>query len=164
MIVARAQRVGPRRSDAPTRHRAAIDDTLLSGTSLVVDRYAFSGVAFTAAKAGMSLHWCKVCDAGLPAPDAVLFLDMDVDEAARRGAYGEERYERVDMQRRVQANFRAMRDGGGCGEWHTLDAARPQEDVAADMLRIARDTVRSVGERAARMDQLWPELVGDKEA
>ena len=44
---------------------------LNSGVTLVVDRYAFSGVAFTAAK-GYSLAWCKQPDEGLPAPDLLL--------------------------------------------------------------------------------------------
>jgi thymidylate kinase len=33
---------------------------LREGTTLVVDRYSFSGVAFSAAK-GLDLNWCKVC-------------------------------------------------------------------------------------------------------
>jgi dTMP kinase len=38
---------------------------LRQGRTLVVDRYAFSGAAFTAAKAipGLDLDWCKVCPA-----------------------------------------------------------------------------------------------------
>lgn len=35
---------------------------LQSGTTLVVDRYSYSGVVFTAAKQlpGLDLNWCKV--------------------------------------------------------------------------------------------------------
>ena len=35
---------------------------LWAGTTLVVDRYAYSGAAFTAAKgaAGLDLDWCRV--------------------------------------------------------------------------------------------------------
>ena len=40
----------------------------------MVDRYAFSGVAFTAAK-GLDLEWCKNPDRGLPKPDLVLQLE-----------------------------------------------------------------------------------------
>lgn len=42
---------------------ALMEATLRAGTTLVVDRYAYSGVAFTAAKAlpGLDLEWCKVC-------------------------------------------------------------------------------------------------------
>ena len=36
---------------------------LYSGTTLIVDRYAFSGAVFTAAKKapGLDLDWAKVC-------------------------------------------------------------------------------------------------------
>jgi dTMP kinase len=40
---------------------------LRDGVTLVVDRYAFSGAAFTAAK-GVDMEWCKATDQGLPAP------------------------------------------------------------------------------------------------
>ena len=32
---------------------------LKSGTSLIVDRYSYSGVAFSSAK-GLDIEWCKV--------------------------------------------------------------------------------------------------------
>ncbi len=40
---------------------ALLESTLRAGTTLVVDRYAYSGVAFTAAKAvkALDLAWCK---------------------------------------------------------------------------------------------------------
>lgn len=38
-------------------------------------------MAFSAAKPGMELEWCKECDRGLPAPDAVIFLDIPTDKA-----------------------------------------------------------------------------------
>ncbi|KAG7456599.1 hypothetical protein MATL_G00237560 [Megalops atlanticus] len=46
-----------------------IREKLQQGISLVVDRYAFSGVAFTSAKPGFSLQWCMNPDIGLPKPD-----------------------------------------------------------------------------------------------
>ncbi|KAJ2963256.1 hypothetical protein NQZ79_g1673 [Umbelopsis isabellina] len=63
---------------------------LLSGTTLVVDRYAYSGVAFTAAK-GLDISWCRNPDIGLLTPDLVLFLDLPIESAERRGGFGEER-------------------------------------------------------------------------
>lgn len=57
-----------------------------SGTTLVCDRYAHSGVAFSSAKtSNLSTEWCKRPDMGLPAPDAVIFLDLSQDEAEKRG-------------------------------------------------------------------------------
>ena len=42
--------------------RAALLAALAAGRTLVVDRYALSGAAFTAAKrlAGLDLAWCQV--------------------------------------------------------------------------------------------------------
>ena len=37
-----------------------MESKLRGGTTLIVDRYSFSGVAFSAAK-GLDLTWCKVC-------------------------------------------------------------------------------------------------------
>jgi dTMP kinase len=39
-----------------------MEKKLKEGTTLVVDRYSFSGVAFTSAKEkeGIDLDWCKV--------------------------------------------------------------------------------------------------------
>jgi dTMP kinase len=69
--------------------------TLASGTNIVCDRYAYSGVAFTSAKVEedrssmsggeLTLEWCMGPDCGLPAPDCVIFLDLDQEEAEKRG-------------------------------------------------------------------------------
>ncbi|KAJ3090776.1 hypothetical protein HK102_002735 [Quaeritorhiza haematococci] len=83
---------------------------LLSGVTLIVDRYAYSGVAFSAAK-GLDLNWCKSPDVGLLKPDVVVFLDLDPKEAAQRSDYGEERYEKVEFQTKVRENFWALNDG-----------------------------------------------------
>ena len=69
-----------------------------NGTHVIVDRYAFSGVAFSAAKEGLSIEWCRQPDRGLPKPDMVLFLDVSAEEAKKRGGYGDERYEKEDFQ------------------------------------------------------------------
>jgi dTMP kinase len=80
---------------------------LAAGRTLVVDRYAYSGVAYTAAKRvnGLDVAWCRAPDVGLPAPDLVVFLGLSSEAAAQRSAYGEERYERAAFQDQVQATF-----------------------------------------------------------
>ena len=82
---------------------------LNSGTSVLVDRYAFSGVAFTAAK-GLDLEWCKNPDRGLPKPDLVLQLDVDEETAKKRGGFGDERYEKVEFQRQVRKLYAQLRE------------------------------------------------------
>ncbi len=61
---------------------ADIERKLAAGTTLVCDRYAYSGVAFSSAK-GLNFEWCRTCDKGLPAPDCIIFLDIDVHDASK---------------------------------------------------------------------------------
>ena len=67
---------------------------LADGNTIVCDRYAYSGVAFSSAKTkedrqsqgeDLSVDWCKAPDAGLPAPDTVIFLDLSQEESEKRG-------------------------------------------------------------------------------
>lgn len=66
-------------------------DHLRRGTTVICDRYAYSGVAFSAAKVNekkkplLSLDWCKAPDIGLPAPDMVVFLGLTSEQARERG-------------------------------------------------------------------------------
>ena len=75
--------------------KAELLSLLNKGTTVVVDRYAFSGVAFSGSKDKLSLEWCRNSDRGLPKPDAVIFLDISVEDASKRGEFGAERYEKV---------------------------------------------------------------------
>lgn len=66
-------------------------DHLRQGTTVVCDRYAYSGVAFSASKVDatgntlLDIEWCQAPDRGLPAPDCVIFLDLAQEEAEKRG-------------------------------------------------------------------------------
>jgi dTMP kinase len=65
-----------------------LSQTLAAGTCVVCDRYAYSGVAFSSAKVAdppLTVEWCQSPDVGLPAPDAVIFLDLSQEEAEQRG-------------------------------------------------------------------------------
>ena len=54
---------------------------------------------------GLGLSWCKHPEVGLPLPDAVLYLTLSTEEAAKRAAFGGERYEQTDFQQRVAHNY-----------------------------------------------------------
>jgi dTMP kinase len=71
---------------------SSIANLLKEGTHIVCDRYAYSGVAFSASKMNhdcsksiLDLEWCKAPDRGLPAPDCVIFLDLSPEQAEQRG-------------------------------------------------------------------------------
>eukprot|EP00884_Botryococcus_braunii_P015929 jgi/Botrbrau1/3019/Bobra.0070s0015.1 len=127
-------------------------NTLRSGTTVVVDRYAYSGAAFTAAKEipGLTLEWCQAPDKGLPAPDAVLFLDLPVEVAQARGGFGEERYETKELQTRVLSKFKELDDG----TWYIVDASRTLNDVHREVLNIALEAVER-GAGTQEVAKLW---------
>uniref|UniRef100_A0AC11ALC7 Deoxythymidylate kinase n=1 Tax=Ovis aries TaxID=9940 RepID=A0AC11ALC7_SHEEP len=89
-------------------HVPLMKEKLSQGITLVVDRYAFSGVAFTSAKENFSLDWCKQPDVGLPKPDLVVFLQLQLAEAAARGEFGRERYESGPFQQRALQRFQQL--------------------------------------------------------
>ena len=67
-------------------------------------------MAYTSAKSGFDIDWCKQCDAGLPKPDIVCFMDTKLTSVAERQDFGEERYETSEFQKRVYKNFGQLFD------------------------------------------------------
>ncbi|CAM9522511.1 unnamed protein product, partial [Phaeothamnion confervicola] len=135
----------------------SIRATLNANTTVVCDRYAYSGVAFSAAKPGLSVPWCRAPDSGLPAPDVVIFLDLSPEDARERGGYGEERYEKEEFQRTVRQNFFALRQddaASGSPPWHVVDARRSVTDIAAEIERVALVAVAAAAE-GREVAELW---------
>lgn len=109
-----------------------IEKLLKSGVDIIADRYAFSGVAYSAAKVsvsrrrdspnlacrqatfvypkGLDMSWCKAPDQGLPKPDVVFYLSVDKADIAKREGFGGERYETEEMQGKVADIFAALKD------------------------------------------------------
>lgn len=129
-----------------------IEGKLLNGATLIVDRYAYSGVAYSSAKSGMSMEWCKQSDVGLPRPDLVMFLELSAEEAQRRSGYGEERYEKKEFQKRVSENFTKLKDQK---YWKVINASGTIESVHQDMLSVAEKVIKDVKEKD--IGKLWSE-------
>ncbi|CAJ0873811.1 14276_t:CDS:2 [Entrophospora sp. SA101] len=53
-------------------------ECLLSGTTLIVDRYVYSAIASSTA-AGLDLNWCKGSYVHLLSPDLIFYLNMERD-------------------------------------------------------------------------------------
>ena len=51
---------------------------LAKGANVVCDRYAYSGVSYSAAK-GLDFDWCLGADRGLVQPDLVLYFDISAE-------------------------------------------------------------------------------------
>jgi dTMP kinase len=83
------------------------------------------------------------CEAGLPNPDLVLFLELSSAEAAKRGGYGEERYETQQMQTRVRSLFNDLFAKLPAVNIHRINAGQSIEAVAADVTQAYEDLARS---------------------
>lgn len=89
----------------------SIQDTLESGTLVVMDRYVYSGIAYSLAKSGLNdFDWLYSPDKGLPKPDLTMFLTLSMDELSKRLGWGNERYERESFQREVKKRFLEILD------------------------------------------------------
>lgn len=127
---------------------------LESGTTLICDRYAYSGVAFSSSK-GLDLDWCVNCDRGLVAPDAIIYLDMPVEDAMKRGDFGAERYEKKDFQEKVRDSFLALKkkDEGGTLAWHRIEARQSKEDLHKEILTLVNTIIEGTGDKP--LQALW---------
>lgn len=122
-----------------------IESLLASGQHIIMDRYSFSGVAFSAAKSGMSLDWCWAPEIGLPKPDAVIFLDVPVTQASTRADFGQERYETTAFQEKVYQNFHDIMERT-TPKWHVVDATGTIEQVHDEVMAITKDTIAKYAE------------------
>ena len=77
----------------------------------------------------LTLEWARQPEVGLPQPDLCIFLKISPTDAAKRGGFGDEKYETAKMQERVRDNFLKL-FGMPVGEPVLLiDAGMPVDDV-----------------------------------
>ncbi|EEB15345.1 thymidylate kinase, putative [Pediculus humanus corporis] len=108
--------------------------------TLIVDRYSFSGVAYSAAKPGMDFKWCYKPEIGLPKPDLVFLLYVPVNVLKKRIGFGEERYENNDFQQSVFDNYIKMKDD----TWHLIDASKNINEIHEDILKQTQRIIHEV--------------------
>ncbi|XP_014785316.2 uncharacterized protein LOC106880029 [Octopus bimaculoides] len=94
-----------------------IQKMLLNGVTVIMDRYAYSGICYSVAKGTLSLLWCKAPDRGIIKPDCIFFLDLSPLKANRRAGFGEERYEVIEFQEKVRDQFLKIKDNS----WKSFD-------------------------------------------
>lgn len=124
-----------------------IEDQIAKGCTIVCDRYYYSGMVYSAAKKNpaLTLEWAKPPEVGLPRPDAVIFLDLDAETAAMRGGYGEEKYEKREMQERVRELFLDLEYfHGDEADMMIVNAAASVEEVHKRIMAEIKDTLESV--------------------
>ncbi|XP_018419444.1 PREDICTED: thymidylate kinase isoform X2 [Nanorana parkeri] len=105
-------------------------EKLRSGVTLVVDRYAFSGVAFTSSK--------KVI----------------AEAAAKRGDFGNERYETSAFQKMVQKRYAELMEDRSLN-WQVIDAAQSMEEVHSAIRQLSEDIIQEAKDQP--LGKLWVE-------
>lgn len=123
-------------------HKNEIMNLLSSGTTLVVDRYAYSGLAYSMAK-GMSKNWCMSPEKGLPRPDVVFYLKASVDNLLDRGNFGEERYEKKEFQTKVSAAFAEIYKHEQ-DYWHVVDGSQSEDAIHSSITSKAIEVLKDV--------------------
>lgn len=71
--------------------------------------------------------------------------------------YGQERYEKRDLQRRVRKRFDELRiadETEGRLPWHVINAAQSVENVQADIVSVVQETLNQVAD-GKPLHKLW---------
>lgn len=115
---------------------ASIRTAIEEGITVVIDRYYYSGIVYSAAKGhpNLALEWARHPEIGLPLPDLCLFLDIAPEAAAKRGGFGSEKYETSAMQKRVRELFYDLMELPDGQNMRLLDAGRRVEEVEKDIM------------------------------
>ncbi|KJP87572.1 thymidylate kinase [Plasmodium fragile] len=108
-----------------------IKSLLAKGVWVVCDRYAYSGVAYSAGALKLSKAWCMNPDQGLIKPDVVFYLNVPPNYAQNRSEYGEEIYEKVEVQKRIYETYKNFSQED---YWINLDGTKNIDDIHQDVV------------------------------
>lgn len=113
-------------------------------------------MAYTSAKSGFDIEWCKQCDAGLPKPDIVCFMDTKQGSVTDRQDFGEERYETTEFQKLVYSNFSQLFDlNQSTGECLVLNAKDTIDSLHNEILGHVTGYIESKKCTHNDMKTLW---------
>lgn len=130
----------------------AIRQAVAQHTTVICDRYAYSGVVFSASKS-LDFTWCQQPDRGLPEPDLVFYMNTSPEVLNARDGFGTERYETLEFQAKVRTNYeRFAALESGSGRWVNVDSARSIEDVHRDILSVVLD---AMSKDHGELGKLW---------
>jgi dTMP kinase len=127
----------------------SIREDLAEGTTVVIDRYYYSGCAYSAAKNNpeLNLKWARQPEVGLPRPDLCIFLDISSEDAAKRGGYGKEKYEKKEMQDRVRELFEVLMEGDEKGGFVKINAGGNVEEVQEAVQKAAQKVLERIDDK-----------------
>ena len=110
-----------------------------------MDRYWYSGVAYSVGANSLPLQWAMGPDSGLPVPHCVIYLSVrgNENELVKRGHCGKERYEKVEVHRAVAEAYESLARLVTV-PWLRVDGVGAEEEVFARVLRALEGKVSEV--------------------
>ncbi|KAL7067007.1 thymidylate kinase family protein [Cryptosporidium serpentis] len=111
---------------------------LENGITVICDRYAFSGVAYSVGALKKDIEWCMIPEKGLVSPDIVLFLDANVQMQVDRNGFGDERYDTESTQNSVSAIYSQFKK---YDYWKVIDASKDPNDVFENIYNLAKQAL-----------------------
>lgn len=131
------------------------------GNNVILDRYFFSGIAYTMARGGIDdIGWIFNADVGLPMPDLLFFLDVPKEMQISVDGFGDEIHDEPIMQEKVRESFHHILTGLCIGNRnnqcviHCLggDPDMSREDMTEKILEITSSFVNDDDNRAKEIE------------
>jgi dTMP kinase len=114
-----------------------IIENINNGMTVICDRYIYSGIAYSVAN-GLDINWCKLSDIGLPIPDIVIWLDLDIEISMERSNFGNEIYERKEFQEKVLNAYKLLHDEN----WVILDANNSFKYISDKIFNLVTEIIK----------------------
>jgi len=92
------------------------------------------------------MSWCWAPEKGLPAPDAIVYLDLSIEKSMLRGEFGNERYEKEAFQVQVRDNFFKLKEESDV-HWEVMDADQTVEALGEQIHEFAAKVVSDIGDK-----------------
>lgn len=121
-----------------------IKKSLLQNKTIISDRYAFSGIAYSLSGGITDLQYVLSPDKGLVRPDLVIQLDCNIDDISKREGYGDEIYEVDEFQRKVRENFKVFHKKI---YWKIVNANRSKEEIHSEIMEIVDAIIKKYSEK-----------------
>lgn len=130
-----------------------IRSTLNKGTTIIVDRYSYSGIAYSSAKRDLKIDWCCETEKGLPKPDLVIYLELPKEAQYKRTGFGDERFETQEFQELIRHQYERLMQIS-LETWVRVDVEdkNPEQVMAEVLLPVRRALERASSKPLGDLD------------
>lgn len=80
-----------------------------------------------------------------------MFLDLSIDDAEKRGGFGQERYEKRELQIKVREEFMKLKEDG----WKMIDASQTKDQVEQAIWNTVQEVRKSFDHSQELQFNLW---------